>query len=195
MLAWSGFIYAKIAKNAKFVEMSEDRKYLNGLANGSREAFEALYMKYAPLVERFAQALVKDASVAEDICQNVFLNLWNRRRNLAGKDNISAYLFASTRNAVADWFRRYAKAPSISLEDAGLLGFDPSGDIAGAEMLAAVNRCIAKMPLKRREVFLLSRAKGLKNAEIASLMGLSEKAVEYHISRALADLRKYLGGL
>lgn len=175
--------------------MSEDRKYLNGLANGSREAFEALYMKYAPLVERFAQALVKDASVAEDICQNVFLNLWNRRRNLAGKDNISAYLFASTRNAVADWFRRYAKAPSISLEDAGLLGFDPSGDIAGAEMLAAVNRCIAKMPLKRREVFLLSRAKGLKNAEIASLMGLSEKAVEYHISRALADLRKYLGGL
>ncbi len=178
--------------------MSEDRKYLNDLANGSREAFEALYMKYAPLVERFAQALVKDASVAEDICQNVFLNLWNRRRNLPGKDNISAYLFASTRNAVADWFRRYAKAPSISLEDAGiagLLGSEVSGDMARLEMMEAVNRCIAKMPLKRREVFLLSRAKGLKNAEIASLMGLSEKAVEYHISRALADLRKYLGGL
>ena len=175
--------------------MSEDRKYLNGLANGSREAFEALYMKYAPLVERFAQALVKDASVAEDICQNVFLNLWNRRWNLPGKDNISAYLFASTRNAVADWFRRYAKAPSLGLEDAGLLGFDPSGDMARSEMMEAVNRCIAKMPLKRREVFLLSRAKGLKNAEIASLMGLSEKAVEYHISRALADLRKNLGGL
>ena len=163
-----------------------------------KQEFEVLYCRYAPVVERFAMALVKDASVAEDICQNVFLNLWNRQRNLPGKDNISAYLFASTRNAVADWFRRYAKAPSISLEDAGiagLLGSEVSGDMARSEMMEAVNRCIAKMPLKRREVFLLSRAKGLKNAEIASLMGLSEKAVEYHISRALADLRKYLGGL
>ena len=99
---------------------------------------------------------------------------------------------------MADWFRRYAKAPSISLEDAGiagLLGSEVSGDMARSEMMEAVNRCIGKMPLKRREVFLLSRAKGLKNAEIASLMGLSEKAVEYHISRALADLRKNLGGL
>ena len=158
--------------------------------------FEALYLRHAPLVERFVGSLVRDTDAVDDIVQDVFLNLWNRRRNLSEKTNLSAYLFAASRNAVADWFRRYAKAPSLSLEDSGiaaLLGSDGSGDIARAEMLEAVNRCVERMPLKRREVFLLSRAKGLKNAEIASLMGLSEKAVEYHISRALADLRKILG--
>lgn len=178
------------------ITVTDDGKYLRELAEGSRDAFEALYLRYAPLVERFAGALVKDDSAADDIAQNVFLNLWNRRSNLSRVPDFKAYLFTSTRNAVADWFRRYAKAPSLSLEDSGiadLLGSDGSGDIARAEMLEAVNRCVERMPLKRREVFLLSRAKGLKNAEIASLMGLSEKAVEYHISRALADLRKILG--
>lgn len=178
------------------ITVTNDGKYLRELAEGSRDAFETLYLRYAPLVERFAGALVKDDSAADDIAQNVFLNLWNRRSNLSRVPDFKAYLFTSTRNAVADWFRRYAKAPSLSLEDSGiaaLLGSDGSGDIARAEMLEAVNRCVERMPLKRREVFLLSRAKGLKNAEIASLMGLSEKAVEYHISRALADLRKILG--
>ena len=52
-----------------------------------KQEFEDLYCRYAPVVERFAVALVKDASVAEDIYQNVSLNLWNRRRNLPGKDN------------------------------------------------------------------------------------------------------------
>ena len=178
------------------ITVTDDGKYLRELSEGSRDAFEALYLRYAPLVERFAGALVKDDSAADDIAQNVFLNLWNRRSNLSRVPDFKAYLFTSTRNAVADWFRRYAKAPSLSLEDSGistLLGSDGSGDIVRAEMLEAVNRCVERMPLKRREVFLLSRAKGLKNAEIASLMGLSEKAVEYHISRALADLRKILG--
>ena len=159
-----------------------------------KQEFEVLYCRYAPVVERFAMALVKDASVAEDICQNVFLNLWNRRRNLPGKDNISAYLFASTRNAVADWFRRYAKIRTLELGDVDAV-VEFAGGLDPERLLAEVNACLAGMPPKRREVFLMSRLYGLSNAEIASVMGLGEKAVEYHMTRALKDLRKKLSGI
>ena len=159
-----------------------------------KQEFEVLYCRYAPVVERFAMALVKDASVAEDICQNVFLNLWNRRRNLPGKDNISAYLFAATRNAVADWFRRYAKIRTLELGDVDAV-VEFAGGLDTERLLAEVNACLAGMPTKRREVFLMSRLYGLSNAEIASVMGLGEKAVEYHMTRALKDLRKKLSGI
>jgi len=193
MLAWSGFIYAKIAKNAKFVEMSEDRKYLNGLANGSREAFEALYLRYAPLVERFVSALVKDSVATDDITQNIFMNLWNRRQNLDKEISFRSYIFTSSRNAVYDWFRRRDKLEKVPIDSVDLSGV-PTADVNkvmdDVELLTLVNLAISNMPPTRKEIFTLSRVKGMKNAEIAELLGVSVKTVEYNIRRALEELRK-----
>ena len=177
---------------------ADDSTYLKDLANGSREAFEALYLRHAPLVERFVGSLVRDKDAVDDIVQDVFLNLWNRRRNLSEKTNFSAYLFAASRNAVDDWFRRYAKIKTLSLEDVGADVFARADRQVGSDsvrILEEVNAALARMPQKRREVFLLSRTAALSNAQIASLMGFSEKSVEYHIGRALQELKKVLPDL
>ena len=173
---------------------SDDQKYVKELSKGSKEAFEVLYMRYASLVERFVEALVKDADAVDDITQNVFINIWNRRENLA-KDGIvfRSYIYTSARNAVYDWFRRGDKFPKVPVEQidmSGLPASDLQRKIENEEMLTLVNLAISKMPDRRKEIFSLSRVRGMKNAEIAELLGISEKTVEYHISKALEELRR-----
>lgn len=174
--------------------MVDDRKYVRELSKGSREAFEILYMRYASLVERFVVSLVKDESAADDIVQNVFMNLWNRRENLDKEGLIfRSYLYSSARNAVYDWFRRTEKFPKVPVDQVDMSGLpiaDLQKKIENDEMLMLVNLAISGMPGRRKEIFNLSRVKGMKNAEIAELLGISEKTVEYHISKALEELRK-----
>lgn len=174
--------------------MTEDRKYVQDLSKGSRKAFESLYMRYSYLVERFVGALVKDPVATDDITQNIFMNLWTRREKLPKEcRSFRSWLFTVSRNAVYDWFRRQDKLQKISIDSVDVSGMparDMNKVMDDAELLNLVNVAISNMPEKRKQIFVLSREKGMKNAEIAELLGVSEKTVEYHIGKALEELRK-----
>lgn len=173
--------------------LHDDRKYVKELSKGSRDAFEVLYMRYSFLVERFVYSLVKDKTVTDDITQEVFMNIWTRRANLGKNVVFRSYLYTSARNAVYDWFRRKDKLETVSVMDADLSGV-ASSDLGKVlddkEMLTLVNLAVSKMPERRKEIFTLSRMRGMKNREIAELLGVSEKTVEYNLSKALEELRK-----
>lgn len=98
-----------------------------------------------------------------------------------------------SRNAVYDWFRGSDSSENVPLDAIDLNGV-PSSDISKVvdekDLLTLINIAISNMPSKRKEIFTMSRVKGMKNAEIAELLNVSVKTVEYHIQRALADLRK-----
>ena len=175
--------------------MTDDRKYVKDLSKGSKEAFEALYLRYAFLVERFVSALVKDPVATDDITQNIFMNLWARREKLPEEcRSFRSWLFTASRNAVYDWFRRQDKLRKVVSMDTVDLSGIPAGDMNkvmdDAELLELVNVAVSNMPEKRKRIFELSRSKGMKNVEIAELLGVSEKTVEYHIGKALEELRK-----
>ena len=78
----------------------DDGKYVKELSKGSREAFESLYLRYSFLVERFVFSLVKDREATDDITQNIFMNIWDRRKNLDKDIVFRSYLYTSARNAV-----------------------------------------------------------------------------------------------
>ncbi len=174
--------------------MTDDRKYVQDLSKGSRKAFEALYMRYSFLVEHFVGALVKDSVATDDITQNIFMNLWVRREKLPEEcHSFRSWLFTASRNAVYDWFRRQDKLQKVSMDSvdlSGILARDVNKVMDDAELLDLVNVAVSNMPEKRKQIFTLSRARGMKNAEIAELLGVSEKTVEYHIGKALEELRK-----
>ena len=175
--------------------MSDDSRYVRELAKGSREAFKTLYLQYASLVENFVFSLVKNRQTADDITQNIFLNLWLHREKINIKTSFRSYLFTSSRNAVVDWLRRDVRNRAVGLEEITEDGLASGDHAAGHDyhrIPDIVNKTLARMPRKRRDVFVMSRSMHLKNAEIAAVLGISEKAVEYHITRALADLRKNL---
>lgn len=176
------------------IEGSIESDYIRRLAEGSYEVFDYFYLKYASLVESFVRVLVKDGSVAEDICQEVFLNIWRSRHVLKGVSSMNNYLFIMSKNAVYDFYLKRGH-PKTEEEFLTVENLPPSlkGDLQQEEdirdFLLLVNVTVSEMPEQRRRVFCLSRKDGLKNKEIAQLTGLSEKTVEYHISKALAQLK------
>lgn len=167
------------------------------MKNDSREAFFIFYQKYLPLVENFALSLVKEPDVAKEISQNVFIKIWDRRRKLENVDSFKSYLFRMTKNAVYDYFRSCKGRALVSLDEMsenislGDFSIDTGGpDIDSKNLLMKVLIEMDRLPEKCRKVFIMSRMLGMKNQEIADTLAISLKTVEYHITNALAILRK-----
>ena len=164
------------------------------LRDGDAAAFDAVFRAwYAPLV-RLADAMLHDRGAAEEVVQDVMLELWRRRAGLDPAGTPQAYLFRSTRNRALNQLRHrrvqtktepqiVAEAPDNPRADTGL---------GAAELERAIHDAIATLPPRCREVFELSRFHGLKYGEIALTLGVSVKAVEAQMGRALRTLRERL---
>jgi len=159
-------------------------------------------MTWFESLEVFAKAYVEDREVARDMVQEVFANLWSKRSSLPEKANLKAWLYQATRNNCLNYLKRlkvqakYEKRALDNYHDLLLncealvrLNFDT---ISYNELLQALNNAINGLPERCREVFELSRYDGMKNHEIAGKLGISVKAVEGHISKALKQLKDQL---
>lgn len=164
------------------------------LQNGSYEAFDALYMAYSPMVERFAYAILKNRQEVDDLSQNIFLKVWEIRTSLRDIRSFRSYLFAMVRNAVIDILsRRKVVLCPDQLSERVLEDIDNPTvleKIDAHNLLLMVNIAVSAMPEQRRKVFTMSREKNMTHKEIADVLGISVKTVEYHISKALATLRE-----
>ena len=93
----------------------DDSLCLNEISNGSYEAFDTLYMRYSPLVEKFVYSLLKRQDEADDITQNIFMKIWTCRNSMSGVSSFRAYLFKMVKNAVYDAFSK--RKPTGNLFD------------------------------------------------------------------------------
>ena len=172
------------------------------LKQGKEQAFHSVFVTYFESLEVFAKAYVEDKEVAKDMVQEAFTNLWDKRSSLPEKTNIKAYLYQATRNNCLNYLKRlkvqtkYEKRTLDNYNDLLLnyealvqLNFDT---ISYNELQATLDNAISQLPEKCREVFELSRYEGMKNREIAEKLGISVKAVEGHISKALRQLKDQL---
>lgn len=177
--------------------MHDDDKPLLERVNASDvEAFRLLFEKYQPLLFRYLLAGLRDIDAAHDIVQEVFLRVWSRRTSLQPQLSFPAYLLRIGGNLLRDRAKHlnvqsrlegYVPRPAPSAAE------DPETASHNAmlqEKLAEVVR--VKLPAKCREIFLLSRAEGLSNAEISALLHVSVKTVENQITRANKILRRHL---
>lgn len=176
-----------------------DRLLAARLRAGDEAAFNAIFADwYAPLV-RFAKRIVGDSARSEEVVQETMLALWRARSALDPHLSPQAWLFHATRNRALNVVRRDAIAAraeprlAISLQQAAC---DRSADadqaLAQAELHAAIDGALAALPTRCREVFVLSRTHGLRQAQIALRLGISTKTVEAHITVALRMLRATL---
>lgn len=161
--------------------------------------FETLY---ASLCDQ-AHRVLRDASRAEDVVQDVFAAVWRRRDELLADalttsetvDRLSGYLRVAVRNRCRSvlarevtaerhaWAERAAAQPDRAV--ASLAGDD---DLVAAELRERLDRAIAQLPPQQRVVLLLRRFDGMSTAEVAERLGLSVKTVENHLGRALQRL-------
>lgn len=143
---------------------------------------------------RSANRVLHDPGVAEELSQDVFLELWRRRESLAPDSSVAGYLMQAVRNRSLNHLRHlqvqqksavYVEALSEPTEYA-------DADTQAGELQDAVRSAIDALPPRTREVFLMSRERNLRYSEIAEQLGVTVKAVEANMSRALRQLREKL---
>jgi RNA polymerase sigma-70 factor, ECF subfamily len=148
---------------------------------------------YAGLVD-FATRYVKALEVAEEVVQEVFLRVWTQREAGDPAEITRAYLYGATRNQAITLLRHdhvvHRHAATRSAEPHAPA--TPDAELEADELTRAVRAAIDHLPERSRLVFVLSRDRGLSYAEIADVLGISAKAVEANMARALKSLRKII---
>jgi RNA polymerase sigma-70 factor, ECF subfamily len=162
------------------------------LRGGSEEAFDAIFRAwYAPLV-RFTGEIVASRAVAEEIVQDVMLELWRRREVLDPDSSPKAYLFQSARNRALNHLRheRVERRGEPQVVAGTRSVPSPHVELVEDEIDVALRDAVGSLPERCREVFELSRVHGLKYGEIAATLGISIKTVEAQMGKALRVLRE-----
>lgn len=149
--------------------------------------FEALYRRYWRPLYEYAYVKTHDGDVAEEIVQDLFVTLWEKRDSLA-IGNLQHYLFAAVRNRVITHYKRAVFAELDSVADPAAPEYATFLD----ELETALHEAVAQLPDKTREIFVLNRFESQTIQQIARQLRLPERTVEYHITQALRRLKTLL---
>jgi len=170
---------------------------IQALRDGDKEIFRRLYFEFQPRLHRFLWLKLRSVERAEDLAQETFLRLWEKREQLRADGNLEIYLFRIASNLATDAVRARKRRPSTTPLEATPL-FDSrttESAIEYQELARRIEAIVSQLPEGSKTAFLLSRYEELSHAEIGAIMGLSVKTVEKHIGKALQALRAGLGKL
>lgn len=170
---------------------------IKGLKSGSYKDFDKLYMIYADLLYGFVLKLTKSHSDAKDILQETFLRVWLTRENISVDMSFKSYLYAIARNLIIDSFRRQVKSVAFeeyicSEEYQDYVTNNTENDLSFDELSQRLEMAKEKLSSRQREIFELSREKGLTISSIALQLNLSEKTVKNQLTLIMKILRSEL---
>ncbi len=169
-----------------------DALLIQQMKDGNKAAFEKLFHAHYEVLCRFGYKWVQDADQVEEIVQEVFVGIWEKRTSLNITGSFRSYLFSAVRNACFNHIKHlkvraehqsYVQAtanPNLETADRQL---------EASELAKAINKAVNELPERCREVFRLSREEGKKYAEIAEELDISVKTVENQMGKALKTLR------
>lgn len=162
---------------------------------GDHHAFRVLYEKHAPKLFAFSKKYLQSNEDAEEIVQDVFLRIWEKRQNIDEHQSFSSYVIQAAKHRIYNSFR---KKVNTQLYLDFLLFTDNASknftelDVEFNDIKIKAEAAISAMPPKRQEIFRMSRELGLKNKEIAEKLDISIKTVENQMSQALKFLKDAL---
>lgn len=171
-----------------------DEELLKLIRASDKAAYEEIFHRYWYRLYRMVFKSTGEHEEAEEIVQELFLKLWKRREELKVV-NLSHYLLGSVRKQLIDnirskivhqkyWDHYRAFIPTSANETDSAVAFD--------ELNAEIQQAIKQLPEKSQQVFRLNRLEGRSISEIAQFLKLSERAIEYHLTQSLKQLRAHL---
>lgn len=169
-----------------------DQSLVEQIKVGNRIAFNDLYNRYWEKLYRFAFNFLKNDSIAQDIVQNIFLDLWNRKSTIE-ITNISSYFFQSVR---FQSLKELKRLPQLDIHEQYFQEEFSSriteNEVDYNELKENLTRCLDDFPDKQRRIFEMSRFESMSNKEIAQELDLSPRTVEWHIHSVLKSLKSSL---
>jgi len=173
-----------------------DQLLVQRLNASDTSALSDIYNAYWQPLFLSSYNLLKSKELSEDIIQDVFLDLWNKRESLIINISLKAYLYACTRYKVYEYFRKNKNKLRVDLLDdlnKRLTESTPLTKLMHKELVQHIENVVATLPEKCRLVYTLSREQKLSHKEIADQLNISPKTVENHITKALKTLKLSLG--
>ncbi len=151
--------------------------------------FEKLVDEHSRLVLNVALRVLGNAELAQDVHQEVFLAIWRRWGKFNGDTKWNAYLYRAAVRKSLELARREKRMPVREPQDRADINQDrPDGPMRTAELQQRIQQCLARLPRRQAEVFVLARIEKLPYPEIARVLDCCESTVKVHLHRAVKRL-------
>lgn len=165
------------------------------IKEGNKSAYEKLFNEFAPKIYHFSLSYLHNTADAEELVQDVFLKIWDKRETLDQSGNLKAFIYKVAINTIYDFIRRknvehafkdYVEAHATNSSS------NTWHEVIYHEMQDRLNELIEQFPEQRKKIFKMSKQEGLTNDEIAGKLNLSKRTVENQLYRAVAYLKEHL---
>ncbi|BDD11814.1 hypothetical protein FUAX_42460 (plasmid) [Fulvitalea axinellae] len=178
--------------------MKSVSEQIQAIVQGDEKAFEQLVEMLYPTLFFFVKEFVKNAEDAEEVTQDTFLKLWEKKKTLDQQSNPRAYIFTIAKNYALIKLRNKKRRlkdhqfQEIDFEIKILESYNPETILLAEETRDIINDFIRNLPEQRKKVFTLCRKFGFTNKEAAVNLGLSLKTIETHMRLVHRDLKEFL---
>ncbi|MET0244109.1 MAG: RNA polymerase sigma-70 factor [Flavitalea sp.] len=164
--------------------------------HNSQDALRELYTIYLPRLLKFALQYVRTKEVAEELVNDVMVNIWNHRHTIHEIRDLETYLFVAVRNKALNYLESYSNYQVRMIEgdeQARVINVnDPAKELEWKEIAFELEKAIDTLPSQCRTVFKLIREDGFKYKQVAEILNLSPRTVETQLFRAIKKLDKIL---
>ncbi|MCW2263106.1 MULTISPECIES: RNA polymerase sigma factor [Sphingobacterium] len=177
------------------MENSEELMMFRKLSGGSESAFSAIYAHYSPKIFIFVDRMLTLPDVTDDLVQDIFIDLWQKRDFLKNIENPKAYLYRMASNRVIDYQKKLAKRrPILDFVISQQQTMDSVSEerILYKETLLLLSEALDTLSPQRRIIYELSRNEGLTHDQIAEKLNIAKSTVANQLVSALKQIRQYL---
>jgi RNA polymerase sigma-70 factor (family 1) len=177
------------------VDYINNKILVGHLKEGNEDAFSYLMDTYHKKLCIYSKSLCRETSLAEDIVQNVFENIWEKRKGLKEIYSVKSYLYKSVYNEFINQYRKKSSRLVLEKEYIDILNTIIEDDDTSefTRLIDLVKQEIDELPPKCKEIFIMGKQEGLTYIEIAEHLNISFRTVENQMSKAFAIIRKKVG--
>ena len=166
---------------------------LESLRDGSHKAFEVVFIAYFNKITVFIFGCIKSEADAEELAEVLFVNLWINKENIDTSKSFNSYLHTIAQNSTLNFLKnKYLHTAYVSNSSTIEYSSTSEEDLIAKELGLQIDYVIEKMPAQRKQIYILSRNKGLSNLEIADQLNALNRNVESQLSLALKEIRKVM---
>lgn len=172
----------------------QDEELVKGLKEGQRTAFEMIFRRYWYALYRSVYARVRSHEEAEEIVQDLFSTIWDKRDSLV-IPHLANYLFAASRRRVLNHIRSQSvrdKYAEYYLHCTSAEESVTDEIVAHNELSQIIEEAVSRLPEKTQEIFRLNRLEGYSIPELSEYLKLPKRTIGYHLTKSLKEVRMHL---